>query len=111
MVPPSTEINNLHAHICSAVSDPTRILLLYALAEGPRNVTQLTETLGQPQSTVSRHLATLRGAGLVWAERSGRQVVYALTDDRVIQALELMRSILADRVIKYSDLLSEVEIG
>ena len=109
MVPPSTEINNLHAHICSAVSDPTRILLLYALADGPCNVTQLTEALGQPQSTVSRHLAILRGAGLVWAERSGRQVVYALSDDRVIQALELMRSILADRVIKHADLLSETD--
>jgi len=36
-------------------------------------------------------------------------VVYALSDDRVIQALELMRSILADRVIKHADLLSETD--
>jgi ArsR family transcriptional regulator len=106
MIPPSSEITNLHARLCSAISDPTRILVLYALAEAPQNVSQLTETLNLPQSTTSRHLAILRASGLVLPERNGRQVVYALADRRVIEALDIMRSILADRVNKHADLLS-----
>ena len=65
----------------------------------------------RPAQWILSPVATLRGAGLVWAERSGRQVVYALADSRVIQALDLMRSILADRVIKHADLLSETEVA
>lgn len=106
MIPPSSEITNLHAQLCSSIADPTRILVLYALAEETQNVTQLTETLNLPQSTISRHLAILRASGLVLPERSGRQVVYALADQRVIEALDIMRSILADRVSKHADLLN-----
>ena len=107
MITPTTaEITTLHARLCSAISDPTRILLLYVLAEQPKNVTQLVEALDLPQSTVSRHLALLRTAGLVDFERSGRQVNYTLADPRVIQALDLMREILNDRVTKHADLLS-----
>jgi ArsR family transcriptional regulator len=111
MIPPSTEITNLHAQLCSAIADPTRILVLYALAEQPQNVTELVEILTLPQSTISRHLAVLRGAGLVIPERNGRQVHYALADLRVIQALDLMRSILADRVNKHADLLNPTALS
>ena len=108
MIPSISEINRLHARLCSGISDPIRITILYALAEGQHNVTQLTETLGLPQSTVSRHLAVLRQTGLVVTERDGRQVDYALTDDRVIEALDILRSILQDRVNKEADLLNEL---
>jgi len=108
VIPSISEINRLHARLCSGISDPIRITILYALAEAPRNVTQLTETLGLPQSTVSRHLAVLRQTGLVLTERDGRQVDYMLTDDRVIEALDILRSILQDRVNKEADLLSEL---
>ena len=66
MIPSISEINRLHARLCSGISDPIRITILYALAEGQHNVTQLTETLGLPQSTVSRHL------GRPAPDRSGR---------------------------------------
>lgn len=108
-LPPTAEITNLHARLCSAISDATRIMLLYALADQPQNVSQLVETLAQPQSTVSRHLAILRTAGLVTTERNGRQVVYELTDGRVIEALDLLRRVLTDRVSKDAGLLVEAE--
>ena len=106
MIPPSIEITTLHAELCSSISDPTRILLLYALAEQPQNVTELTQILDLPQSTISRHLAILRSSGLVLPGRNGRQVVYTLADSRVIEALDLLRSILANRVSKHADQLN-----
>jgi len=87
------EVNLLHANICQALADPKRILILYSLAEGPKTVTELTEMLGVPQPTVSRHLKLLRERHLVNGERDGVSVLYSLVDRRVIDALDTMRAV------------------
>lgn len=92
------EINNLHADFCSALADPTRLLLLYALAEAPRYVSELTHELTQPQPTISRHLKILRDRGLVTAVRQGAMVQYSLTNHRIIDALDILRSVMRDRI-------------
>jgi ArsR family transcriptional regulator len=92
------EIYRLHAQICGGLADPSRILLLYTLAAGPHNVNDLTTYLGLPQPTVSRHLKTLRERGMVTAKRDGQAMYYSLTDPRVIQALDLLRAVLADQL-------------
>jgi ArsR family transcriptional regulator len=102
------EITQLHADFCSALADSTRLILLYALAEGPRNVTELTQDLGQPQPTVSRHLKILRDRGLVKATRQGMTVQYSLADHRVIDALDILRSIMRDSIQKRASLIEEV---
>ena len=89
------EITNLHAGICSALADPRRILILYALAEKPSNVSELAEALDLSQPTTSRHLNILRERGLVSAHREGQSVVNTLADERIIQALDLLRAVLA----------------
>jgi ArsR family transcriptional regulator len=90
------EINELHSSLCAGLADPKRILILYALSEKSLNVSELTETLGLPQPTVSRHLKMLRERGLVLARREGQSVYYDIADQRVIQALNILRSVLAD---------------
>jgi DNA-binding transcriptional ArsR family regulator len=101
------EITNLHADLCSALADPTRLLLLYALSDQPRNVSDLTQELKVPQPTVSRHLKVLREGGLVKATRQGASVQYELTDHRVIDALDILRSVLRDRIQHHADLMDE----
>jgi len=98
------EVHQLHSHLCAGLADPTRILLLYALVDGPRNVTELTQSLGAPQPTVSRHLKVLRERGLVTARREGPSIYYAVADLRVIQALDLMRAVLADSLKSQAEL-------
>ena len=88
------EVNLLHANLCQALADPTRILILYALRDAPHYVTELAESLDAPQSTVSRHLKVLRDRRLVVAERDGVAVRYTLADERVTQALDLLRAVL-----------------
>lgn len=94
----SQEITNLHAGICSALADPRRILILYALSEKPSNVSDLAEALNISQPTTSRHLNLLRERGLVEAHRDGQSVVNTLTDKRIIQALDLLRAVLASNL-------------
>ncbi|MFC2028686.1 ArsR/SmtB family transcription factor [Chloroflexota bacterium] len=101
------EINQLHADICSALADPTRLIILYLLADGTRNVTDLTIELDLAQPTVSRHLKTLRTRGLVTANRQGTNIHYELADERVIEALDLLRSVLRDRIEYQANLILE----
>lgn len=100
------EIHQLHAELCQALADPKRILILYALAEQPLNVGELTELLGIRQSNVSQHLAVLRDRGLVNAERDGTNVCYSLKYPMVVEALDLLRGVLRD---KLSDTRSRAE--
>ena len=102
------EINALHAELCSALADPTRIALLYSLREGETTVGQLAEGLGQPQATVSRHLKVLRDGGLVSARRDGMNVYYMLTDEKVVQALDLLRQVLNDRLNRSAKLVKAI---
>ena len=61
-----------------AFADPVRLRLLNLLADGEVCVCHLHETLGLPQSTVSRHLAYLRKRGLVAGRKEGLWVYYRL---------------------------------
>lgn len=102
------EIIQLEADFCAALSDPTRIFILYALNERPLNVTELTNELGVPQPTISRHLKVLRERGLVYTERQGTVITYRLADQRVIQAMDLLRSAMRDRLTQRANLVTEL---
>ena len=101
----SQEINQLHANICSAISEPNRILLLYAIHDKPRNVNNLAEEVGISQSAASRHLKVLKERGLIDAQRDGNQVIYQLTDDRIIKALNLLRELMLDNLALRANLI------
>jgi ArsR family transcriptional regulator len=102
------EISLLEADFCFALSDPTRLLMIYALGEKSLNVTELTNELGVNQPTASRHLKVLRERGLVHTVRTGTTVTYHLSDKRLIQALDLLRSVMRDRLTKRASLINEI---
>ncbi len=104
--PSLEELNLLHANLCRALSDPKRILILYALNDEPRHVTALATKLNLPQPTVSRHLRRLEQHALVCSERDGPSVVYSITDPRIMDLLELMREVRFDALTQQSSLLA-----
>jgi DNA-binding transcriptional ArsR family regulator len=71
------------------LADPTRRRILDLLAErGPLNVTELAEEFPDlVTSGISKHLMGLRGAGLVQANREGRQQIYSLEAKAMKEAL------------------------
>ena len=99
------EVTQLHADLCSALADPRRILMLYALAEKTINVSDLASEVGISQPAASRHLKILRERGLVQPVRSGASVEYHLTDRRLIEALDLLRAVLRDRIAYRASLM------
>ncbi len=102
------EVYQLHSRLCAALADPKRLLILYALSERPMNVSKMAEKLDLPQPTASRHLKMLRERGLVMPEREGTSIFYSITDDRVIQALDLLRAVLADQLQSQAELAESV---
>jgi ArsR family transcriptional regulator len=102
------EITQLHAQICSGLSDPTRILILYKVAENPINVSDLSDILEIPQPTISRHLKVLRERRMVVSQREGKSVIYSLADQRIIQALDLLRAVLASSLEDQAALVRSV---
>jgi ArsR family transcriptional regulator len=64
--------------IIKALAHPSRLLIVDALAEGERCVCELQELVGSDISTVSKHLALMREAGLVADHKQGLKVFYRL---------------------------------
>ena len=103
------EVCMMEAELCSAFSDSTRILILYELDGQQRTVTELVQALGQPQSTISRHLKILRDHGLVTAERQGTSMLYNLGDRRLLEALDILRAVMRDRILHRANLVTDME--
>jgi DNA-binding transcriptional ArsR family regulator len=92
------EITILQADVLRTIANPRRIEILHELARGPIEVGRLAAVIGVSQPNVSQHLAALRTAGLVEAERDGREVRYWLSDPDVMVACGVMRSLLERRL-------------
>ncbi len=103
------EVSRLHADICSALADPKRILLIYALAEKPRSVNDLAEELEISQPATSRNLKVLRERGLVYTVRQGTTLEYHLTDTRLVEALNMLREVLRDRLTYRANLMESAD--
>ncbi|HSN55529.1 MAG TPA: metalloregulator ArsR/SmtB family transcription factor [Candidatus Sulfomarinibacteraceae bacterium] len=66
------------ARVMKALAHPSRLFIVDELSRGERCVCELTEMIGADVSTVSKHLAVLKKAGVVLDERRGQQVFYRL---------------------------------
>jgi DNA-binding transcriptional ArsR family regulator len=80
--------------VFAALADPTRRRLLDELSErGPRSATDLAPGYPMSRQAVVKHLAALADAGLLAAERYGREVRYRLVPDPLADASAWMAEI------------------
>jgi ArsR family transcriptional regulator len=73
-----------------------------------RNVGKLAEAFEMSQPSVSRRLKVLRDRRMVRADRSGMNIYNSLADRSVIQALDLLREVLAQTIEDHQSLIHEV---
>ncbi len=104
------EITMLQAEVLKTLASPRRLEILHVLARGPIEVGHLAEAIGATQPNVSQHLATLRAAGIVEAERDGRAVRYRLADPDVMVACGVMRGVLERRLRRLADLSAASDV-
>ena len=83
------------ARVIKAMAHPTRLFLVDELSRnGPRCVCELTEMVGVDMSTVSRHLAILKEAGIIDDEKRGAQVYYRLRMKCVLSFFDCVEAVL-----------------
>jgi ArsR family transcriptional regulator, arsenate/arsenite/antimonite-responsive transcriptional repressor len=75
-----------------ALSDPNRVALLKELAArgGACTVTEVAVCCPVDISVVSRHLATLRKAGILQSQKVGREVRYSVNARALVDTLREM---------------------
>ncbi len=81
---PSVEECEAAAELLRNLANPVRLAILSRLSAEPHCVHELVDELDLPQPLVSQHLRILRTAGLVVAERRGRETAYRMADEHVV---------------------------
>ena len=86
------------AELFQALAHPARLMLLDLIGEGPRCACEILPSVDLDQSTVSRHLSTLRRAGVLKARKDGVRVLYEVSDPRIFELRRLTGEILRARM-------------
>ena len=95
------------ARILKALAHPSRLFIVDELARaGRKNVNKLTEMIGADMSTVSKHLAILKGVGLVQDEKQGSMVYYRLRVPCVADFFHCVESVMKSNAQQQQKLLS-----
>ena len=82
------------AAVLKALAHPIRVLLLDALSRGDRCVSELMGVARVDPSTISRHLAQLKRAGIVTERREGVRIIHHLACPCMLRALECSMEVL-----------------
>ncbi len=83
------------SRLFKALGDETRLRIVALLAHGELCVCHIESALAVPQPTASRHLATLRNAGVVEPRRRGTWVYYRLADQADEDCRKQLKSIVS----------------
>ena len=82
------------ARVMKAMAHASRLKMVDELARGERCVCELRDLVGHDMSTVSKHLALLKQAGIVTDEKRGKQVYYSLKVPCVLGFFTCLDSVL-----------------
>lgn len=85
---PTPELLTTAAQTLRMLAEPTRLGLLWHLAQSPRTVTELVTGTGASRTVTSQHLAKLRLSGMVDTRREGRNIIYSLHDGHLIRLIK-----------------------
>ncbi len=85
---PSDDVFEVKSEQFKAISDPTRLKILYLLQEGELCVCEIIMALEKPQSTISHHLNVLKNAGFIKGRKEGVWIHYKLVNPEIVDLIE-----------------------
>lgn len=101
-----SKVYEMQAEYFKALSHPVRIRIINFLRKGEKCVCDIVPYLKEEQSNVSRHLATLKRAGILSSEKRGVSVYYQIKDKNVYRVLDLVLDSLKKITREKADILS-----
>ena len=93
------------SRVALALGSAGRLQILEFVAQSERSVDALAVMTGLSVANTSKHLQTLRQAGLVRARKEGLRVYYAMAGDDVAALVSALREVAEDRVAEVEQLL------
>ncbi|MHB8191236.1 MAG: ArsR/SmtB family transcription factor [Ferrimicrobium sp.] len=99
------ELDNLVSMMCKGLNDPKRLFILILLGDKSRTVGELAGILGSSPANVSQHLAVLRDRGIIEPSRLGTTIYYSLRHPRLLEAIAILRAIMADEIQRRSEVV------
>lgn len=98
------------AEVFKALAHPTRLFIVDQLARnGEKCVCDLTEMIGADMSTVSKHLALLKNAGIVTVDKRGSMVFYQLRVKCILNFFECVENVMASNARPHWRVLAGVD--
>lgn len=91
---PSLEGLEKRSEIFKAISDPTRLKILYLLQDGELCVCEIIAVLEKPQSTISHHLNVLKKAGFIQGRKEGLWIHYQLTNPNLLELIDNLTNLI-----------------
>ncbi len=102
------KIFEMHAEICKVFTNPKRLEIISLLRDGEKTVNELTELAGVPQANVSQHLTVLRQNNVVITRRNGANIYYKIANPKILQACDLMREVLLEKLAENEKLVKRM---
>ena len=93
------------ATVLKALAHPTRLFIAEELAGGERCVCELRDMIGADISTVSKHLAVLKNAGVLCDEKRGLQVFYRLKVPCILKFMDCIDAVIRQSVEDHKNLV------
>jgi DNA-binding transcriptional ArsR family regulator len=93
----SSEHYKRQARLLKALANETRLKIVDRLSKGECHVGEMVDLIGSDQSTVSKHLAVLRNAGVVDDQRRGNTVFYRLLTPCVVDFFACATRVIKER--------------
>ena len=98
----------LHAEVCKAMANPTRLKILSSLQQGEQSVQALAKRLKVRKANLSQHLAILRQRGIVATRREGLNIYYRCANPKMLKACEILREVLLEQLAEGGRLMEQV---
>lgn len=95
------------ANILKALGHPTRLWMAEQLAHGEKCVCEFVENINNDFSTISKHLAVLKQAGVVVDEKRGKQVYYRLKVPCILNFMPCIKEVIQATIQTHIDLYEE----
>lgn len=90
-----TKVFEAQASLIKALSHPTRLEIIHLLRHHVLTVSQIQNMLGVSQSVASQHLKPLKIAQIITSHREGKEIYYAIMDQKILIACDAIHSLVS----------------
>lgn len=102
------KIYELHANICKALGNATRIEVIDLLQNKELTYGEIHKLIGGPKSSLAQHLNVLATKGILNQRREGLNVYYSISSPKVTRACQIMREVLVENLKKQNEILNKM---